>query len=840
MMRKVSRNYSLSVIAPFIAILTLLIAAAVLAQTPGAGQRSAQQAVVPAQQDTGAPALQHQLSPGATNAERAPVSHLQGKGYGALPLDEAPPLFLPVMTYSSGGLGPCSIAVADVNGDLKPDLVVANLDSGDVGVLLGNGDGTFQPAVTYDAGGAASSVAVADVNGDGHPDIVVANLNGTVGVLLGNGDGTFQTAVTYGAGGGGTRAVAVGDLRGNGILDVVVANSCIDQNCDGSVGVLLGNGDGTFQPALTYPTGYAAMAVAVGDMNGDGKPDILVGSGYSVCGPKECHAAGQVGVLLGNGDGTFQAATEYPSGEEYPDSLVVADFRGDGKLDVAAASMFSSNADVLLGNGDGTLQPVVTYGSGGGSDGWRGGLAVADVNRDGKPDLVVVDSGSGEIGVLLGNGDGTFQTAQTYGSGCEPWSVAVADVNNDRGPDLLVANSCAYAGSGTPSVGVLLHAGTTPTTTALVSSLNPAPPLKVVTYNATVASQGGGAVTGSIMFQDGGSTFATVPIASNQAAYSITYKKGGVHTITAVYSGDLQHAASISPPLTEYVEIHGSKTALATSGSPSLVGQPVTFTATTTSSAGTIPDGELVTFYDGTTAIGTGTTAGGVATFTTSSLTVKTHTIKATYAGDDTFEPSAGSVEQVVDKYPTTTALSSSLNPSIYGQAVTLKATVAPTGPYRPTGTVTFKSGSAVLGTRTLNTSRVATLTTAKIPVGADTLTATYSGNTWDANSVSAAITQTVSQASISMVLTSYPNPSAFGISVKFTAKLTSNGGLPSGQPVTFSSNGATLGTANVSSTGVATFSTTTLPQGSDVVTAAYAGTVDYSSASATVTQVVN
>jgi hypothetical protein len=743
MTRNFGRNNSLGVVLLFVAVLVVSVASVALAQLSGAGQRSAQKAVLPAQQDTGGPALQHQLPPGATNAERAPVSHLQGKGYGARPLDESPPLFLPVVTYSSGGLAPCSIAVADVNGDLKPDLVVANLDSGDVGVLLGNGDGTFQPAVTFDAGGAASSVAVADVNGDGHPDILVANGNGTVGVLLGNGDGTFQTAITYGAGGGGTFTVAVGDLRGNGILDVVVANSCIDQDCDGDVGVLLGNGDGTFQPAVTYPTGYEAMAVAIGDMNGDGKPDILVGSAYWVCGPKECYTAGQVGVLLGNGDGTFQPATEYPSGEPYPDSLAIADLRGDGKLDVVAASMFYSNAGVLLGNGDGTLQPVVTYGSGGSSDVWRGGVAVADVNQDGKPDLVVVNSGSSDVGVLLGNGDGTFQTAQTYGSGCEPWSVAVADVNNDGRPDLLVANSCAYAGSGTPWVGVLLHGGTTPTTTALVSSLNPAPPSKVVTYNATVASQGGGAVTGSIMFQDGGSTFATVPIANNQAAYSTTSKKGGVHTITAVYTGDLQHAASISPSLTEYVETYASKTALATSGSPSQVGQPVTFTATVTSTHGAIPDGELVTFYDGKTEIGTGRTASGVAAFTTSSLAARTQTINGTYAGDAVFEPSSGTVKQVVEKYSTTTELSSSPNPSAYRQAVTFTVTVKSAGPV-PTGKVrVLLNATTPIGTVTLS-GGVATLIKSSLVVGTNPITAEYPGDAASADSTSLVLDQVV------------------------------------------------------------------------------------------------
>jgi len=265
----------------------------------------------------------------------------------------------------------------------------------------------------------------------------------------------------------------------------------------------------------------------------------------------------------------------------------------------------------------------------------------------------------------------------------------------------------------------------------------------------------------------------------------------------------------------------------------------VTFTATVTPTQGTIPDGELVTFYDGTATLGSAALASGTAAFTTSSLAAKLHTIRATYAGDAAFLSSVGSVAQVVDLNPTTTSLSSSLNPSNYGQALTLTATVTPTTPYQPTGTVTFKNGSVVLGGKTLNAGGVATLTTAKIPVGADTLTAAYNGDTWNAKSA-AAITQTVSQASISMVLTSAPNPSTFGKSVKFTATLTSTGGLPSGQPVTFGYNGATLGTANVTGAGVATFSTTTLPQGSDAVTATYPGSVDYSSASATVTQVVN
>jgi hypothetical protein len=237
------------------------------------------------------------------------------------------------------------------------------------------------------------------------------------------------------------------------------------------------------------------------------------------------------------------------------------------------------------------------------------------------------------------------------------------------------------------------------TATSLISSANPAR----VTYTATVTSQYSGAVTGTVTFQDAGSTIATVPLASNQAAYSTTYTKAGYQAITATYSGDASNLGSTSATLMEYIDSVASKTVVTTSGSPSLVGQPVTFTAAVTSTHGAIPDGELVTFYDGTTAIGTGTTAGGVATFTTSSLTAKTHTIKATYAGDDMFEPSTKSVKQVVDKYTTTTTLSSSLNPSNYGQAVTFRATVTSTGPNTPTGKVEFKNGTKSMGTARLS-----------------------------------------------------------------------------------------------------------------------------------------
>ncbi len=395
--------------------------------------------------------------------------------------------FLPVVSYSSGGSGQyvgTSLAVADLRGDGKLDVVVANSNpesngDGSVGVLLGKGDGTLQPVVTYDSGGAGpTAIAVADVNGDGKPDLLVVNgSSNTVGILLGNGDGTFQSPVLYGSGGNYPLSIAVADVNGDGKLDIVVANY---ENFAGTgiIGVLLGNGDGTFQPAVAYGGAglQGATWVAVADLNGDGKPDLAVA--YQ-CEPY-CYSSAAVGVLLGNGDGTFQPAVIYPSGGVFSYSVAVADVNGDGIPDLVVANSNSlpctsggicgpdGAVGVLLGNGDGTFQAAVAYDSGG--DG-ASSVAVADVNGDGKPDLLAAIGNSGTVSLLLGNGDGTFQTAAAYTSGFPgPDSVAVGDLTGEGRLDLV-------AGGRDPGmVDVLLNNGGSAaeksTTTTLTSSLS--------------------------------------------------------------------------------------------------------------------------------------------------------------------------------------------------------------------------------------------------------------------------------------------------------------------------------------------------------------------------------
>jgi hypothetical protein len=753
---------------------SVFVVLAALAPVTSAGQSSVKPAVVYTRQYATLPAeaWKHRLLPGDMGVGRLPVNDPQGRRSAAGAMDNEIPFFLPAVTYSSGGLYAKSIAIADVNRDGKLDLLVTSSDSpydtcfaaGSVGVLLGNGDGTFQTATTYNTGGHyASSIAVADIDGDDRLDLVASNWcdvnygHGSVGKLLGNGDGTFQAAVSYDTGGYYASSVAVADVNGDGKPDLLVDNwggeNNANQSGDGTVAVLLGNGDGTFRAAVSYDTGgYYAWSVAVADVNLDRKFDLVIANScVSGC---EFPGASVVGVLLGNGDGTFQAAATYGSGGYYGGSVVVSaaveDVNGDGKPDLVVANQCATaenctngSVGVLPGNGDGTFSPAVTHDSGGyGAD----SVAVADVNRDGKADLVTANyctsggpgncsSAEGLAGVLLGNGDGTFQAAMTYDSGAlTSRSVLARDLNGDGRPDLAVATFY--------SVGVLLNnfGPHTPTTTALASNVNPAIPNQLVTYTATVTSQSN-EITGTVTFYDGGATIATVPPVNNQAAYSTKYKRIGAHTIAATYSGDLHNEGSTSATVTEYIKFP-SKTVSTTSGSPSLVGQPVTFTARVTSGNGAIPDGEQVTFYDGTTAIGTNATARGVATYTTSLLTARAHTIKATYAGDANFKPSSGLVMQLVQKYPTTTALSSSPNPSAHGRAVIFTATVASAGP-PPTGKVRFMDGTTVLGSVTLS-GGAAKLTKSTLAVGAHPITAQYLGDAASGKSTSSVLDQVV------------------------------------------------------------------------------------------------
>lgn len=250
--------------------------------------------------------------------------------YTAPDTAEAGLLFNAGVDYGAGRW-PYSVTMGDLGGSGTLDLAVANRSSGDVSVLLGLGDGTFQGAVHYATGGGPMSVATGDLDGNGALDLAVANGGGgDVSVLLGHGDGTFQNAVAYEVGHM-AYSVAMGDLDGDDALDLVVTNSGSDD-----VSVLLGHGDGSFRNPVHYKVGDGPVSAAIGDLDGNGTSDLAIANLHS----------GDVSLLLGHGDGTFRSAMHYAMPSP-PRSVATGDLDEDGTPDLAVAHM-SGHVSVLI------------------------------------------------------------------------------------------------------------------------------------------------------------------------------------------------------------------------------------------------------------------------------------------------------------------------------------------------------------------------------------------------------------------------------------------------------------------------------------------------------------
>jgi Bacterial Ig-like domain (group 3)/FG-GAP-like repeat len=539
------------------------------------------------------------------------------------------------VVYGSGGQGTNFVVAADVNGDSFPDMIIANTDG--VSVRLNNEDGTFAPAITYDTGGTnAFAVAVGDVNLDGIPDLVVTNMctnspgcsNGGVGVLIGNGDGTFKPAVSYGAGGIETQAVVIGDVNSDGWPDVTITSNCQGLTCvDGSIRLLLNQQDGTFQLTGTQISPSMGGPLAIGDLNGDGNLDLVA----------------DVGILLGNGDGTFTPLGSNPASDVTGGtiSIALADVNNDSYLDVVVADQTSLK--VLLGNGDGTLQSPLSFKTGGKRP---LSVAVADFNGDGKLDMAVANecasitngicSSTGSVGVLAGNGDGTFtQPPVIYtSSGRDATSVAVADADLDTRPDIFVSNVCTSSSNcARGDVGVLLNILKVGATVQVVSSINPALINQPFDVTATITSQVPIPDGSEVDFFSSGSLLGSGTTTSGVATVSgISFPTNGAHNITAKYAGDIYHNAG-QATMTETVKRYPTTTTVISSLNPSNAGQNVTFTATVTSSGPSVPTGSIQFFQNGSL-VGTVALSAGMANFSKTFTQSGTKTITASYLGD--------------------------------------------------------------------------------------------------------------------------------------------------------------------------------------------------------------
>jgi hypothetical protein len=370
--------------------------------------------------------------------------------------DRSMPSFLAPVNYPAPfGTYANSVLTADFNGDGRLDLAAAvpNYPSSTVSLLLGNGDGTFQPARNFATADYPKSLAVGDFNGDGKLDLMIlgeTSYSSGLTVLLGNGDGAFQPAQNIAFDFFNPTSLAVGDLNADGKFDLVVTSND-SPFPTGRVNVFLGNGNGSFAaPTARLLDNSLLTSAVLQDFNGDGKLDLAMTDFYR----------GGVRVLAGNGDGTFGAPADYSTGV----LSVVGDINGDGISDLI--TQYENSLSVLPGNGDGTFQPAQNIPL----DFNPTSLAVGDFNADGKLDLVatstffVIDGydsydgtpyghHEGQVNVLLGHGDGTFAPPSTSSVGSYPLRVATGDFNGDGFADVAVTDLSTH------NVSVLINTG---------------------------------------------------------------------------------------------------------------------------------------------------------------------------------------------------------------------------------------------------------------------------------------------------------------------------------------------------------------------------------------------
>jgi FG-GAP-like repeat/RTX calcium-binding nonapeptide repeat (4 copies)/Putative Ig domain len=377
-----------------------------------------------------------------SNLQSNTVSVFLGNGTGHFP---STPIVKAIPEGISRGQ---AVAVGDLNGDGIPDLVVADGDTGDVSVFMGNGDGDFGAGHMYSlhnlgCGPAyASAVAIGDFSGDGHPDIVATDSRyNFADVLVNNGSGGFSTQLHYSVGTK-PKAVAVGDLTGDGTLDIVTADYG-----SSTVSVLLNNGGGTFKSALTYSAGNGPSAVAIADVNGDGRADIVTLDNGRTSNPMEDftlpspetsipagpspYYAHEVAVLLGNGDGSFASPKFLVVGNK-PVSLAVADFNGDAKPDIAALNSYDGNISILLNQTP--VSPTITSSN---SFTFTTGISASfAVTTSGYPTSSLTEAGTLPSGVsFVDNGNGTATMFGTPASGIGGTYSVTITASNGVSPD---------------------------------------------------------------------------------------------------------------------------------------------------------------------------------------------------------------------------------------------------------------------------------------------------------------------------------------------------------------------------------------------------------------------
>jgi hypothetical protein len=496
------------------------------------------------------------------------LTYLQGFGDGTFAA--ARDYYSPQPAAGGYALG-VGTASADFNNDGIPDFVLGNFGSIGVGisVFLGNASG-LQSGVNYGSGGNLNFVATGDFNQDGKQDIVASDeATGNLSLFLGNGDGTFQPPTTYSTGSSSAQGLVARDFNGDGKPDIAVVTA------PNNVVVLINNGSGGFNPPVSYSITSQGYEIAAADLNNDGALDLVIPQSES----------NFASILLGKGDGTFTAKPDMDLGNQFPVGVSVGDWNGDGNQDLAV-TIDDSNAGmgiaVALGNGDGTFQAATLYPptSNTGADfAYPGEVQAADVNQDGNLDLVYVNSEFGTVGVLYGTGSGTFGSPNEFPAGGYPYGLVTVDANLDGGVDAIVG--------GDSFSGITEMLNSSGSTTSVASSLNPSASGQSVTFTATVTAGARGVTavpSGTVTFYDGATSLGSATLSGGQATLTTSALIVGSHSITAAYSGDSSFFQNTSAPLTQVVNVVGSSPSYQVSASPTSAtiqsGQSANFTVT--------------------------------------------------------------------------------------------------------------------------------------------------------------------------------------------------------------------------------------------------------------------
>ena len=723
--------------------------------------------------------------------------------------------FLSVDTYLVPGLaGFVGFGVADFNGDHIPDIVAPVSPSG-ARMLLGAGAGKFNlsPTVVPTAPGSSlglpntfrSLLIPGNFNSDIAKDILFVNSNS---VLFGNGDGTFSVPLDLSLTLPGLSIAGTADFNHDGLGDMLGFGPF-----NLSLHSILGQPGNSFRDLLlSFPFPLATGGpTAFADFNHDGIVDVVFGS------------FPDLQPMLGNGDGTFRLVPTVPA--VLPgvvptgiNEVAAVDLDGDGNIDIVASMSFVPTLEIFYGKGDGTFEPPVrlllsrpaTQ------------LAIADMNADGKPDLVLTDQGvtnrPGILFVIHNNGARSFGPEVHYLAG-NVHTMAVQDLNGDGLPDIVI-------GTGADAASILLNQpGLSTLNGTFTVTPEPSAFGQPVSTTLVLAST---LATGSVNFSIDGSPIADVPLISGAATFTLPDSSTfilGDHTVTATYSGDATFTPAVFPQPHKIVPvIHPTSIALTASPNPSVASQTVHFTFTVTS-AGPTPAGS-VAIHDGVVNIASVALdpATGAGIFNTALLSPGTHSITAVYAGDVNSAPATSApVSVVVTAFPTTTTLAFLPATPQPGSSFALSTTVASTAG-TPTGTVSFFDGTTLLGARELDSKGIAVFVSTFSAPGTHSFTASYNANgPFAASTSSPQSLSSVGFPLISSTLQLSISQNTAQNRLLFTAKV-QPGSVLQRQTVAFFSDNLVLGEAPLDSTGTATFEVAGIFPGTHYFSAVFAG----------------